>query len=107
MLLGGSMLPQFQLEIPVFLTPVSDVICEEMTEENFTPFCVHAPEVQEKFVFDCYPYAVSFRIKGEKSPDDADIYSALSEFFIQFRNTEASRDYVKFEKRKKASNNGY
>ena len=47
------MLPQFQLEIPVFLTPVrSDVICEEMTEENFTPFCVHAPEVQEKFVFD-------------------------------------------------------
>ena len=52
MLLGGSMLPQFQLEIPVFLTPVSDVICEEMTEENFTPHCVHAPEVQEKFVFD-------------------------------------------------------
>lgn len=54
MLLGGSMLPQFQLEIPVFLTPVSDVICEEMTEENFTPFCVHAPEVQEKFVFDAH-----------------------------------------------------
>ena len=51
MLLGGSTLPQFQLEIPQFLY-VSDVICEEMTEENFTPHCVHAPEVQEKFVFD-------------------------------------------------------
>ncbi len=54
-LLGGSMMPQFQLEIPQFLAPVrSDVICEEMTEENFTPFCVHAPEVQEKFVFDAH-----------------------------------------------------
>ena len=51
MLLGGSTLPQFQLEIPQFLY-VSDVICEEMTEENFTPHCVHAPEVQEKFVFE-------------------------------------------------------
>jgi len=55
MLMGGPMVPQFQLEIPQFLTPVrSDVICEEMTEENFTPFCVHAPEVQEKFVFDAH-----------------------------------------------------
>jgi len=52
---GGSLFPQFQLEIPQFLAPVrSDVICEEMTEENFTPFCVHAPEVQEKFVFDAH-----------------------------------------------------
>lgn len=55
MILGGPIMPQFQLEIPQFLAPVrSDVICEEMTEENFTPYCVHAPEVQEKFVFDAH-----------------------------------------------------
>ena len=55
LILGGPVLPQFQLEIPQFLTPVrSDVICEEMTEENFTPFCIHSKEVQDKFVFDSH-----------------------------------------------------
>ena len=67
MLLGGSTLPQFQLEIPQFLY-VSDVICEEMTEENFTPFCVHAPEVQEKFVFD--PHTCSDCMIEDRFADD-------------------------------------
>lgn len=69
MIMGGSMFPQFQLEIPAFLAPVrSDVICEEMTEENFTPFCVHAPEVQEKFVFD--PHTCSDCMVEDRFADD-------------------------------------
>ena len=68
LILGGPVLPQFQLEIPQFLTPVSDVICEEMTEENFTPFCRHSKEVQDKFVFD--PHTCSDCMIEDRFADD-------------------------------------